>query len=30
VHSGTVLVTNLVTHKSIAVHAGQRYLARAP
>ncbi|MGA2929930.1 MAG: hypothetical protein ABSG43_28875, partial [Solirubrobacteraceae bacterium] len=30
VHSGAVLVTNLVTHKSVTVHTGQSYLASAP
>ncbi len=29
VYSGTVLVTNFATHKTIAVHAGDRYLAKA-
>lgn len=30
VHSGTVLVTDSVTHKTIAVGAGHSYLAKAP
>jgi alpha-tubulin suppressor-like RCC1 family protein len=30
VHSGTVLVTDFVSHKTIAVHAGHSYLAKAP
>jgi hypothetical protein len=30
VHHGTVLVTDFRRHTNIAVHAGQRYLAKAP
>ncbi len=30
VHAGMVLVTDFATHKSIAVHAGHSYLAKAP
>jgi Ca2+-binding RTX toxin-like protein len=30
VYSGTVVVTDFTLHRTVVVHAGQRYLARAP